>query len=324
MTTETKTNPSIVTPTEIFVPRYIRLQEILEEHERAHWTPTEADMRIDVEQWSNGKIADTEKAFIKNILRFFTQADTNVCSLYVDRLLPIFKNADARMMLLSFANREVTHMLGYKKLNDTLGYDSEEFMSEFLSFKEMKDKHDFMLEQVDLSTPSGIASYLAKQILVEGVDLFAQFAMLLSYSQEGKLPGMVDVNKWSIIDESHHVQGLCTLFRLYLEENPKVVTNHFKAAIYETARSIVALIDAFVELCYKAGTNTAVSEAQIKEYVRYVCDYRMQQLGFKAQFGIKETPLPWIDLITANSLGNFFETTIVQYSKNSLAGDWEY
>ncbi len=91
------------------------------------------------------------------------------------------------MMLLSFANREVTHMLGYKRLNDTLGYDSEEFMSEFLDYSEIKEKHDFMIESVDLSTPSGIAEYLAKQVLMEGVNLFASFAMLLSFSKKGLL-----------------------------------------------------------------------------------------------------------------------------------------
>ena len=93
---------------EIFVPEYHKLQEILNAHERAHWVPDEADMRSDVEQWKNGKISESEKAFIKMILRLFTQADTDVCSAYVNRLLPIFKHPDARTMLLSFANREVT------------------------------------------------------------------------------------------------------------------------------------------------------------------------------------------------------------------------
>ncbi len=70
---------SITNPTEIFVPKYIKLQEILTEHERAHWVPDEAQMQIDVEQWKNGAILTSQKAFIKMILRLFTQADTNVC-----------------------------------------------------------------------------------------------------------------------------------------------------------------------------------------------------------------------------------------------------
>ena len=36
---------SILQPTEIFVPKYLKLQEIYQAHERAHWVPEEADMR---------------------------------------------------------------------------------------------------------------------------------------------------------------------------------------------------------------------------------------------------------------------------------------
>lgn len=315
---------SITNPTEIFVPKYIKLQEILTEHERAHWVPDEAQMQIDVEQWKNGTILMSQKAFIKMILRLFTQADTNVCGAYVEKLLPVFKNADARMMLLSFANREVTHMLGYKRLNDTLGYDSEEFMSEFLDYSEMKEKHDFMIESVDLSTPVGIAEYLAKQVLMEGVNLFASFAMLLSFSKKGLLPGMVSVNQWSIADESLHVRGLCELFRIYLAEHPSVVTNAFKARVYQTARDVVAMEDRFIDLAFSVGESGMITRDETKLYNRFVCDYRMQQLGLKPQFGVDKNPIEWIDYVTGNTLGNFFETTVVQYSKNSLTGDWVY
>lgn len=287
-----KVPAGIQAPNEIFIPKYLKLQDILDEHERAHWIPDEADLRIDAEQWKNGMISEPEKQYIKNVLRLFTQADTDVCGLYVNRLLPMFASADARMMLLSFASREVTHMKGYKKLNDTLGYDTEVFMSEFLSFKEMKDKHEFMIEDTLLKDPTGVAEYIAKQVLMEGVNLFASFAMLLSWSQSGKLPGMVSINQWSIRDESLHVQGLCEIFKIFLEENPRVINNHFKAQIYETAREVVRLEDNFIDLCYKAGENTNVSSSDLKDYIRFVCDYRMQQLGLKAQFGIKSNPIP--------------------------------
>lgn len=309
---------------EVFVTDYIQLQEILNEHERAHWLADEADMRTDVEQWKSGKIKEEEKSFVKMILRLFTQADTDVCSAYVNRLLPVFKHPDTRTMLLSFANREVTHMLGYKRLNDTLGYDDESFMNEFLSFSEMKNKHDFIIEDVDMSTNKGIAEYLVKQILVEGVNLFASFAMLLSFSQDGKLPGMVSVNQWSQIDESLHIRGLSELFKIFIQENPEVVTDSLKAVAYDTARKVVALEDAFIDLCFSVGNTNCVNKELLKKYIRYVCDYRMRQLGFKRQFGIKENPIEWMDQVTGNTFGNFFETTTVQYSKANLSGDWTY
>ncbi len=311
--------------TEIFVPKYQKLQEVLDKHERAHWVPAEADMTQDVEQWKGGEITEGRKNFIKMILRLFTQADTNVCAGYVEKLLPVFKNADARMMLLSFANREVTHMLGYKRLNDTLGYDSKEFMSEFLSYKEMADKHAFMVEQANLRSNKGIAEYLAKQILMEGVNLFGSFAMLLNFSRLGQLPGMVSVNQWSIIDESLHVEGLSELFRIFVAENPSVITEEFKKTIYETARTVVSMEDAFIDLCYNIEDIKKLDKQDLKDYIRVLCDYRMQQIGFKAQFGVEKHKLEFIDEITGDGVfGNFFESTITSYSKDSLTGEWEY
>lgn len=318
------TTSNILKPTSIFVPRYLKLQEITDEHERAHWVPEEAVMGEDVAQWKNGTITESEKAFIKMILRLFTQADTDICGSYVERLLPVFKNADARIMLLSFAARECTHMKAYKRLNDTLGYDSAEFMSEFLEYSEMREKHEFVIGESSLVTESDIASYTAKQMLSEGVGIFGIFALLLSYSQEGKLPGMVSVNQWSINEESMHSNGLSELFRILVEENPKIINSQFKAGIYETARRIIAIDDAFIDLCFSVGTNNIVTADQAKNYERYVCDYRMQQLGLKPQFGIKSNPIPWMDLITSNTLANFFEATSVQYSKDSLKGEWVY
>lgn len=315
----------ITEATEIFVPRYNKLGEVYAKHERSHWYPEEADMSQDVVQWKDGTISEGDKAYIKMILRGFTQADTNVCAGYVERLLPVFKNADARIMLLSFACRETTHMLAYKRLNDTLGYDSEEFMSEFLQYQEMKDKHDFMLEQVDLRSNKGKAEYLGKQILMEGVDLFAQFAQLLNYSRLNKLPGMVSINQWSIIEESMHVEGLSEILRIFIEENPSVVNEEFKRTMYEYARKVVQLQDDFIDLCYSVHTPDKLSKEDLKLYIRLICDYRMQQMGFKPQFGITKNPLPWIEEITGDGiLGNFFESTITAYSKDSLVGDWEY
>jgi ribonucleotide reductase beta subunit family protein with ferritin-like domain len=316
---------NILKATEIFVPRYHKLQEVYAKHERSHWYPEEADMSVDIAQWKDGTISESGKAYIKMILRLFTQADTDVCAGYVEKLLPVFKNADARIMLLSFAARETTHMLGYKRLNDTLGYDSEEFMSEFLQFKEMKDKHDFMIEAVDLRSNKGKAEYLAKQILMEGVNLFGSFAMLLDHSRNNELPGMVSVNQWSIIEESFHVEGLSELFRIFVEENPSVVNEDLKRSVYEFARKVVQLEDDFIELCYSVHVPKKLDKQDLKNYIRLVCDYRMQQMGFKAQFGIDKNPLPWIEEITGDGvLGNFFETTITAYSKDSLTGGWEY
>lgn len=316
---------NLTTQTEIFVPKYQVLQDILSKHERAHWIPDEIDTRQDIEQWKSGQVTEQQKEFIKMILRLFTQSDHNVAGGYVEKLLPVFKQADARMMLLSFANRETSsHVLGYKRLNDTLGYDSQEFMEEFLSFKEMEEKHSFMIGKSDLTSSKGIAAYLGKQILIEGVNLFASFAMLLNFQRLGLLPGMVSVNQWSCQDENLHCEGLSEMFKIFATENPEVVTDSFKKTLYETARTVVSLEESFIDLCYSIWEMDKLPKEDLKAYVRYICDFRMTQMGFKRQFEITTNPLPWVDGMMGDVLSNFFETTVTAYSKNNLSGEWTY
>jgi ribonucleoside-diphosphate reductase beta chain len=303
-----------------YVPIYPQFVEITIEHEQAHWGEWEAKLQDDVESWKTGKITDKEKYFVNSILRLFTQSDVAVGSDYYDNLIPVFRNNETRNMLGSFAGREGVHQRAYALLNDTLGF-GEGFYSEFLEYGEMKEKLEFMLD-VKNTSPHEIAKGIAKQVLVEGVCLFASFAMLLNFQRQGKLMGMGDVNQWSIRDESIHVKGLAALFRQFVKEQPDVLTDAFKKEIYETARDCVRLEDGFIDLAFRMGGVEGISPESTKQYIRSVCDYRMQQIGFKPEYNV-ENPFDWLDWITSSStIENFFESNSAGYSKNSMVGSY--
>jgi len=191
---------SVVDKTEVYSPVYHDIVEISKKHERSHWTEDEVKLQQDVEQWKTGKITEQEKLLITNILRLFTQSDMDVGGAYYDKLIPVLKNNDVRNMLGSFAAREAIHQRGYALLTDTLGFD-QSFYHEFLEYSEMREKHEFFIEDIGKSY-SELGKYIAKQVFMEGVSLFASFAILLNFDRIGKLPGMCDLNKWSIADES--------------------------------------------------------------------------------------------------------------------------
>jgi ribonucleoside-diphosphate reductase beta chain len=301
-----------------YVPIYPQFVEITKEHEEAHWHEGEAKLQQDIEQWKTGIITDKEKYFVNSILRLFTQSDVAVGSDYYDNLIPVIRNNEARNMLGSFAGREGVHQRAYALLNDTLGF-GEEFYTEFLEYGEMKEKLEFMLD-VKNTNPEEIAKGIAKQVLVEGVCLFASFAMLLNFQRQGKLMGMGDVNQWSIRDESIHVKGLTALFRQFVKEHPTVINDSFKRDIYQTGRDCIVLEDRFIDLAFAKGGIEGISAEDTKQYIRSVADYRMVQLGFKPEYNV-ENPFSWLDWLTSSStIENFFEANTTGYSKNSMTG----
>ncbi len=305
---------------EVYTPKYHDAVDFSKKHEELHWIESEVKLQDDVEQWKTGDITDTEKNFVSNVLRLFTQMDFNVGASYVDKLLPFFKNNEVRGMLSSFVAREHIHMRAYALLNDTLGF-GEDFYHEFRDYAEMKEKHEFMIEEIG-DSDRDMAEYIAKQCLLEGVSLFASFAMLLNFERSGKLKGMADVNLWSMRDESLHANGLAWLYKEFVDE---ANLTDLQQSIHDCAVEVVRLEDAFIDKAFEIGGPEDFPAEQVKQYVRFVCDYRLQGLGLDPIFGIEQNPIPWIDWsMSGVNHANFFEREVSDYSKNNMTGEYIY
>lgn len=290
------------------------------DHEDIHWHEGELDLSSDVADWTLGKLTKEEKNLVTQILRLFTQTDTQVGQNYCDLFIPTFRNNEVRCMLLAFAAREGIHQRAYALLNDTLGLPDTEY-SAFLTYQQMADKIEFMQDN-DVSTPEGIGRSLAQTVCNEGMSLFSAFAMLLNFQRNKKMLGMCKVAEWSLRDESQHVEGMSKLFTTFCQENPSIVTDEFKLGVYDMYRQAVALEDAFIELAFALGDIEGLSKEEMKQYIRYIADRRLLQIGMKPNFGVSENPLPWMSWILAEGHTNFFEQRVSDYSVNGLTGDW--
>ena len=296
--------------------------ELTTRHEKVHWIEDELDLSEDVADWKSGKMSAIEKEYVTNILRLFTQSDVAVGQNYFDQFIPKFKNNEVRNMLGSFATREGIHQRAYALLNETLGLPDSEYHA-FLEYTEMTDKLEFMMES-DPNTVKGLGLALAKSVFNEGVALFASFVMLLNFQRFGKMKGMGKVVEWSIRDESIHVEGVAKLFKAYCAEHPKIVNDEFKKEIYEMSRVAVKLEDKFVDLAYKLGDIEGLEEKEVKQYIRYITDRRLLQLGLKTNFKVKENPLPWLEwVLNGADHTNFFENRVTEYEVAGLSGKWD-
>ena len=62
----------------------------------------------------------------------------------------------------------------------------------------------------------------------------------------------------------------------------------------------------------------------IKNYIRYIADWRLKQLKLEPIFDIKEHPLPWLtEILNGVEHANFFEARATEYSKVATRGSWE-
>ncbi|MCY4414048.1 MAG: ribonucleotide-diphosphate reductase subunit beta [Alphaproteobacteria bacterium] len=286
------------------------------------WLPQEIPMSDDVRDWQYN-ITDEERNLLVQCFRFFTQADVGVNSCYTDYYLKIFGPTEIRMMLCAFANMETIHMGAYAYLLDTVGMPEVEYQT-FLQYKEMSEKWELIQNFYDESL-EGIAASLAMYgAFVEGLQLFASFAMLMNFPRFNKMKGMGQVVTWSVRDETLHTHSIIKMFRTFVTENNFLWTKKLQDRIISACEEVVRLEDNFIELAFEQGGVQGLEAQDIKNYIRYIGDRRLTQLGLKPVFGIAKNPLPWMDSIL-NGLehANFFEGRATEYTKASSTGSWD-
>jgi ribonucleoside-diphosphate reductase beta chain len=293
-------------------------------HEQSHWLHTEVPMSEDVNDWKK-RLNDGEKHFLTNIFRFFTQGDIDVAGGYVKNYLPYFPQPEIRMMLMGFAAREALHVAAYSHLIETLGM-PETTYQEFLEYDSMRAKHDYFMDLSNTNgTPESVATNIAAfSAFTEGMQLFSSFIMLLNFPRHGKMKGMGQIVTWSIVDETMHAESMIKLFRTYVEENRELWNDELKSSIYTIAEKMVELEDKFIDLSFEMGEMQDLTSADVKKYIRYICDRRLISLGLKGIFKVKKNPLPWVEeMINAPTHTNFFENRATDYAKGALSGKWD-
>ena len=286
------------------------------------WLPEDVPLHNDVKDWQD--MDKTDKNLLTQIFRLFTQSDVDVSSGYIDKYMRVFKKPEARMMMCSFANMESIHQHAYSLLLDTVGMPETEYKA-FSEYEAMADKHDYISKSpLKVSNKESIAKNLAIYSgFTEGLQLFSSFAILLNFPRFGKMKGMGQIVTYSIRDESLHVEAMTRLFRDFIKENVYIWTDDFKKEIYQVCREMVKLEDKFLDLVFKMGDMQGLTKAEMKEYIRYIADRRLLQLGLKPNYEVKDNPLLWLDDVLGVEHQNFFEGRATTYMKAGLKGNVE-
>ena len=297
-----------------------------EQHDSMVWHKSEYDLTKDVQDYANAD--DEETKFITDVMKLFTENDV-MASFGYSTMLRIFKPFEVYGMLSSFNDREITHVHNYANFTETLGM-PDSIYTDFLEIPVMSSKTEYLDKakvrkyedykavgmsdaEVDKEFRRSVARMLAVYAGgLEGVQLFAQFAMLMLYQKQGKYPGLCTIVDWSIKDEYMHLKGNAHLFRAFIEENQDIWDDALKFDIYQAMREIVAYEHSLID---HLNPPHAPNE-MFKRYVEYMADNALMELGMKANWFVKVNPIPFMDEITGTVLQDFFSGAVTEYSKD--------
>ena len=322
-TTDALENSNLLTERHVYKPfKYPWAYEAWLTQQQVHWLPEEVPLAEDVRDWARN-LNESEKNLLTQIFRFFTQSDIEVNNCYMKHYTKVFKPTEVQMMLSAFSNMETIHIAAYSHLLDTIGMPETEY-SAFLRYKEMKDKYDYMQQFNSDDLRSTAVTLAVFGAFTEGLQLFASFAMLLNFPRFNKMKGMGQIVSWSVRDESLHCDNMIKLFRTLVSENPELWDESMQQELTNACRTIVEHEDAFIDLAFGLGPVEGLKADEVKQYIRYIADRRLLQLGLDVEYEVEENPLPWLDsMLNAVEHTNFFENRATEYSKAATRGNWE-
>ena len=146
---------------------------------------------------------------------------------------------------------------------------------------------------------------------IEGLFFFAAFAYVYFLRSRGLLPGLASGTNWVFRDESGHMNFAFEVIRTVREEDPSLFDDALIAQIQQMLREAVDCETHFAEDVLSGGVN-GLSLTEMRQYLEYVADQRLQALGIGKLFHSKN-PFPFMDLQDVQELTNFFERRVSSY-----------
>ena len=185
----------------------------------------------------------------------------------------------------------------------------------------MRDKHDYM-QQFGVETDADIARTLAMfGGFTEGLQLFASFAMLMNFPRYNKMKGMGQIVSWSVRDESLHCEGIIKLYHAFDKRDQAASPRRWRTTSSTAARPWSAWRTSSSTWPSRWARSQGMTPDDIKDYIRFIADWRLRQLDLPEVYGVKENPLPWLQsMLSGVEHANFFEARVDRIFQGRHAG----
>ncbi len=313
--------------------KYQWAYQLYREMKANHWEPEDIQMQRDIEQWRGGDIADVERWIVKMALGYFSAAE----GIVGDNVLHVIRDTvtapELKLLLGRHAHEENIHADSLVYMISSLGINPHECEAIFEDVPSVKAKADFVVNnsrdlrcspadmRLSLQTLAGKQA-LAKNIflfgqVMEGTQFYGLFAMLLGLYRQNKFPGIGQMFRYTLRDESNHIKGLRLLFLELVAENPDIMTWEFEAELVSTMREGVALEKTFIRDCLPIAA-LGLNVAEFEQYIDYIADRRLVGVGLPPITAGVENPFPWMaQMIDIKKETNFFEGRVTEYQKSS-------
>lgn len=291
-----------------------------------HWMPQEVNMTADVALWKSDEgLTDDERTIVMRSLGYFSTADSLVANNLVLAIYRHITNPEARQYLLRQAFEEAIHTHAYQYCVESLAMDESEVFNMYREVPSVAKKAAWSIAHTSgMSSPTFqtgteeadqelLRNLIGFYVITEGIFFYCGFTQILSMGRRNKMTGVAEQFQYILRDESMHLNfGIDVINQIKLE-NPHLWTESFQQEVRQ-----MILEGTELEINYARDTMPrgvlGMNASMMEEYLHFIANRRLSQLGLAPAFPGAENPFPWMsEIMDLRKEKNFFETRVIEY-----------
>ena len=300
-----------------------------------HWMPQEINMTPDVALWKdkNG-LSEDERKIVMRSLGFFSTADSLVANNLVLSIYRHITNPECRQYILRQSFEEAIHTHAYQYVIQSLGMDEAELFNMYrevpsvarkaswaLDFTKELDNPNFKTGEIE-EDKKLLRNLIAFYCVLEGIFFYCGFTQILSMGRRNKMTGTSEQFQYILRDESMHLNFGIDMINQIKLENPHLWDEEMQD---QAAGMILQGME--LEIEYARDTMPrgvlGMNATMMEEYLNYIANRRLVQLGLPEEFSNSENPFPWMsEIMDLRKEKNFFETRVIEYQTGG-ALNWD-
>ncbi|WCE94578.1 ribonucleotide-diphosphate reductase subunit beta [Acidithiobacillus ferriphilus] len=300
-----------------------------------HWMPQEIQMSRDIALWKDPKgLTEDERRIVKRNLGFFVTADSLAANNIVLGTYRHITAPECRQYMLRQAFEEAIHTHAYQYIVESIGLDEGEIFNMYHEVPSVRDKDQFLMPFIDIladphfktgtleNDQKLLRSLIVFAAIMEGTFFYVGFSQILAMGRQNKMVGAAEQYQYILRDESMHCNFGIDMANQIKVENPQLWTDAFQQEIIDLIRRGVELECAYADDTMPRGV-LGLNAPVFREYVQYIGNRRLVQLGLPQQYPGVQNPFPWMsEMMDLKKEKNFFETRVTEYQTGG-ALSWE-
>lgn len=284
------------------------------------WDPMSINMENDILQWKADNIlSDDERLLVCRLLGFFSATESIVQNNLMLSITRYITDGACKQYLARQIFEESLHNGTMEVCLKAYNLDRNEVANAYINIPSIKAKDDFLLanttdlfrKDFDITTIEGKKEFVRNlfvfYIICEGIFFYSGFAMALALGRQNKMTGLCDQIRYTLRDESLHIEFGTYVINRIRAEYPEVWDDELVGQLVSLLDQAKALEIAYAKDALPNGILGLNADMFI-DYVQFIANRRLEKFDIKFRYPTDKNPFPWLsETADMKVMGAFFE-----------------